>query len=116
MPSSLLKAKLGITKMHENYSPIINHFTTQRGNPIFLAILCGKCHKHLFVYQKDGPGPLKRSYLDRIHQATIQLQEEHTLVQCPVCMRKLGHLSLYEKENRWAIYWFVDCITTQDLS
>ncbi len=105
-----------MTKMHENYSPIINHFTLKRGNPTFIAILCGKCHKQLFVYQKDGLGPLKRSYLDRIHQAAIEVKKEDTLVQCPQCMRKLGHLSPYEKENRWAIYWFVECITTQELS
>ena len=32
-----------------------------------LDISCAKCDTHLFYYQKDGPGMLKRMYLDRIY-------------------------------------------------
>ena len=28
---------------------------------------CAQCKAHLELYQKDGPGPLIQSYLDRIH-------------------------------------------------
>ena len=31
-----------------------------------LNISCRKCKQLLFVYQKDGPGNLRRLYLDRI--------------------------------------------------
>ena len=32
----------------------------------FLIINCEKCEGFIALYQKDGPGPLKRMYLDRI--------------------------------------------------
>ncbi|MEL7432083.1 MAG: hypothetical protein AAGI90_06130 [Chlamydiota bacterium] len=99
--------------MRKNYSPIINHFTTKRGEPTFILILCGKCQNQLLVYQKDGLGLLKRCYLDRIHESTLKIKEESSLITCPYCMRKLGYLDPYEKEKRWAIYWFVDCVQTQ---
>ncbi|KKS56835.1 MAG: hypothetical protein UV23_C0035G0007, partial [Candidatus Nomurabacteria bacterium GW2011_GWF1_42_40] len=31
-----------------------------------LEIRCEKCGHFLALYQKDGPGPLKRMYVDRI--------------------------------------------------
>ena len=38
-----------------------------RGNySRFLNVLCEHCGAKILVYQKDGPGPLKRLYLDRI--------------------------------------------------
>ena len=35
-----------------------------------LNIACSKYSTHLFFYQKDGPGILKRMYLDRIYEST----------------------------------------------
>ena len=32
-----------------------------------LAVSCATCGTHLFYYQKDGPGIVKRLYLDRIY-------------------------------------------------
>lgn len=32
----------------------------------FLDICCRKCENKVLVYQKDGPGNLRRLYLDRI--------------------------------------------------
>lgn len=32
----------------------------------YLQVRCESCDYKLFNYQKDGPGPLKRSYMDRI--------------------------------------------------
>ena len=34
-----------------------------------LAVSCATCGTHLFSYQKDGPGLVKRLYLDRIYQS-----------------------------------------------
>ncbi len=39
------------------------------GRSKVLNIGCEKCGKHLFKYQKDGPGILKRLYLDRISES-----------------------------------------------
>ena len=34
-----------------------------------LDISCVRCGQHLCLYQKDGPGLLKRMYLDRIYES-----------------------------------------------
>jgi len=36
------------------------------GNAKFIEVLCASCGKLILVYQKDGPGWLKRCYLNRI--------------------------------------------------
>src|SRR2546430_17054437 len=33
------------------------------------AVSCATCGTHLFYYQKDGPGIVKRLYVDRIYQS-----------------------------------------------
>lgn len=35
---------------------------------MFYQIDCSKCLKQLFIYQKDGNGPLLRCYTDRIRE------------------------------------------------
>jgi len=42
---------------------------TRGGYSRLLDISCAKCGTHLFYYQKDGPGMLKRMYLDRIYDS-----------------------------------------------
>jgi len=42
------------------------HFRKRGGNAKIIDILCSKCGNKLFTYQKDGPGWLKRCYLNRI--------------------------------------------------
>ncbi len=62
------------------------------------------------VYQKDGPGPLWRCYLDRIFAppelATLQHQVHHkremSNLTCPQCGKLLGVPDVYEPENRLA--------------
>ena len=66
----------------------------------FLNIYCSKCHKHIFLYQKDGPGPLKRAYKDRI-LAPEEIKETKN-ISCPNCKSKIGTFYIYEKENREA--------------
>ena len=36
------------------------------GTAKFIKVSCSKCGNLIFVYQKDGPGWLKRCYLNRI--------------------------------------------------
>ncbi len=74
-----------------------------------LDISCEHCDKHLFYYQKDGPGILKRIYIDRIIEPeNIKLNKN---LICPNCERVLAVLTIYEKESRPALRLFVGAIT-----
>ena len=73
-----------------------------------LDISCEHCQKHLFFYQKDGPGLLKRMYLDRIIDSRIN---NSTNLVCPNCNKLLAVAMIYEKENRPALRLFVGAIT-----
>lgn len=76
----------------------------------FLHIMCSKCGTELALYQKDGPGPLKRMYLDRIlapealasYQKMANIKEVPKLT-CANCKQVLGTPYIYDKENRAAI-------------
>ena len=78
-----------------------------------LDIQCGKCTKHLFFYQKDGPGILKRMYLDRIYKSDKYSGLENNSLKsvpqlvCPSCKALIGIPYIYEKENRSAFRLFV---------
>jgi hypothetical protein len=60
------------------------------------------------LYQKDGPGPLLRCYLDRIHdpeilnnlQKTCDSKDELSQLTCSKCNQHIGIPMVYEKENR----------------
>lgn len=74
-----------------------------------IDISCEHCGKHLFFYQKDGPGILKRMYIDRISESgDLKLDANLT---CPKCRRILAVPIIYEKENRPALRLFVGAIT-----
>ena len=70
-----------------------------------LEIRCHFCKKHLFYYQKDGPGNLERSYIDRF----IDINPEHKKeFKCKNCGELLGIYQPYKKENnRQAYSWLV---------
>lgn len=72
-----------------------------------LEISCEKCGTFICFYQKDGPGNLRRMYLDRIFQPSISLTKKDL-----ICSR--GHLLgikiVYEKEKRLAYRIFVDAL------
>ena len=72
-----------------------------------LVINCGNCGEQICRYQKDGPGILKRLYLDRI---SGQETESEDLI-CPVCNELLGVKIIYKKENRPAYRLYVGSIT-----
>lgn len=72
-----------------------------------LDISCEGCKTHLFFYQKDGPGLLKRMYLDRIINSSINVSGN---LVCPNCKKLLAVSTIYEKENRHALRLFVGAI------
>lgn len=67
----------------------------------FLNIFCERCESHLFLYQKDGPGELRRMYLDRILAPEVPKGKKE--IACKSCGKVFGTHILYEKENRPAI-------------
>lgn len=86
------------------------------GKSEFLEITCSKCNSLVFVYQKDGPGPLLRTYFDRIvfPNNFSNLQNEFNIdnfknaseLKCPICKYILGIPINYEKEQRVAFRLF----------
>ena len=42
------------------------HLEKRGGTAKIIRVVCASCKKTLFYYQKDGPGWLKRCYLNRI--------------------------------------------------
>lgn len=60
------------------------------------------------IYQKDGPGLLKRAYLDRIFAPKKITRLEHVallevpLLKCMTCKRVVGVPYVYPKERRKA--------------
>jgi len=72
-----------------------------------LSLNCTKCDTYLFNYQKDGPGILKRLYLDRISDLRYVNKE----LVCPKCKEVLGVKGVYKKESRPAIRLFAGSIS-----
>lgn len=72
-----------------------------------LQISCQKCNSIVCLYQKDGPGNLRRMYTDRIMDPKVSISRKD--LTC-----KNGHLLgvkiIYEKENRPAFRLFVDSV------
>jgi len=80
---------------------------TRGGHSRLLDLSCAKCKTHLFYYQKDGPGILKITYLDRIAEPKISNQN----LTCPKCKELLGIPIIYKKENRPALRLFEGAIS-----
>lgn len=74
------------------------------GTSKFLNIYCEHCGSFLLLYQKDGPGPLKRIYLDRIMAPKklfdLQNQQEISNLICQNCKRIIAIPSVYKEERR----------------
>ncbi|MBU6389399.1 hypothetical protein KGQ71_02685 [Patescibacteria group bacterium] len=77
------------------------------GHSRLLEITCEHCRGHISYYQKDGPGILKRMYLDRILDSKDSAKE----LRCKGCGRTLGVLIIYEKEQRPAYRLFVGSVS-----
>lgn len=80
---------------------------TRGGRSRMLEIRCEKCNSLVCYYQKDGPGILKRIYIDRIFNPKVSVSGKNF-----VCSK--GHLLgvkiIYAKEKRPAFYLFVGSI------
>lgn len=82
----------------------------------WLLISCASCDSPILLYQKDGPGALKRLYLDRIFtpQNLVGLQEnnldEIPNLACKKCKATIGMPIIYKKENRLAFRLFAGAI------
>ncbi len=86
--------------------------SARRGYSRLLDISCEHCSAHLCYYQKDGPGILKRMYLDRIIDSKPTTKD----LTCPNCQRTLGVLTVYEKEKRDAYRLFVGAVVKKVLN
>lgn len=78
------------------------------GSAQMLELSCAKCGYKCFHYQKDGPGPLLRLYLDRIHapKKFVGLQKKSLgslkVIGCPDCGRLIAMPQMYKVEKRKA--------------
>lgn len=81
---------------------------TRGGYSRLLQISCQKCGSAICLYQKDGPGNLRRMYMDRIVEPKVSLARKDL-----TCSK--GHLIgvkiIYEKEKRPAFRLFVDSVS-----
>lgn len=74
-----------------------------------LSLSCEHCGAAVCKYQKDGSGPLKRLYADRITPEVVWADGKKLL--CVKCKRWLGIGSIYRKENRKCFILFQGVIT-----
>ena len=73
-----------------------------------LSVSCQKCGDQICLYQKDGPGNLRRMYIDRMNNTMVSITRKD--LSC-----RNGHLLgvkiIYDKEKRPAFRLFVDSVT-----
>jgi len=86
------------------------------GHSRLLNVCCRKCGNIVVVYQKDGPGNLRRLYLDRIFAPddlvdlqTLKITDIPTL-KCKKCSEMLGTPYIYPKEKRKAFRLYQDSV------
>lgn len=93
------------------YKPKKDKYTKARGgSSAMLLISCAQCQADVLLYQKDGPGPLLRMYLDKIHAPETLVNTVTTYVEkskmpalhCSSCRSLIGVPMIYERENRLA--------------
>jgi hypothetical protein len=80
---------------------------TRGGYSRLLNITCEKCGAEICRYQKDGPGALRRMYIDRILDCKVSIDKKELV--CPK-QHLLGIKIVYEKENRPGFRLFVDAV------
>ncbi len=80
---------------------------TRGGYSRLLQISCQKCGSLICNYQKDGPGNLRRMYIDRIIDPQVSLARKDLS-----CNKNhlLGIKIIYEKEKRPAFRLFVESV------
>jgi hypothetical protein len=86
-----------------------------------LEISCESCGQVICNYQKDGPGILRRMYLDRISSSKKYSDLQYSNIKntpefkCVPCDRLLGVCINYEKEKRLAYRLFVGAVNKKIL-
>jgi len=80
---------------------------TRGGYSRLLELSCEGCKAVICLYQKDGPGILKRLYVDRI---VPEIKHTKQQLVCSHCKRILGTVITYKKENRPAYRLFVGAV------
>jgi ribosomal protein S27E len=73
-----------------------------------INVSCEECKKHFLLYQKDGSGPLKRMYLDRIVEP--ETKRVGKVLKCDKCGTIIGTFYIYKKENRPAFRIYQNAI------
>ena len=90
--------------------------SSRGGYSRLLDVICLKCGHVVAVYQKDGPGNLRRMYLDRIFAperlAGLQTKSIKDVppLRCSECGEMLGTPYLYPKEKRPAFRLYQDAV------
>jgi len=82
------------------------------GRSRLLSIACQECNSLVCYYQKDGPGNLRRMYIDRIMEKKVPISV--TNFTCPKG-HVLGIKTIYKKENRSAFRLFVDSVVKKQI-
>ena len=83
----------------------------------FLEIKCEKCKNTLALYQKDGPGPLRRMYVDRIFSPEKLANLQNVAIKkipnliCLKCKQIIGIPYIYQKEKRPEFRLFEGSVT-----
>src|SRR3989339_1735328 len=90
--------------------------TARGGHSRLLNICCRKCESVVAIYQKDGPGNLRRMYMDRIFAPTeltglqaLSIKGAPAL-KCKKCGEVLGTPYIYLKEKRKAFRLYQDAV------
>lgn len=102
--------KMGIVLKKDKYK------FARGGYSRLLNVLCRKCETLVMVYQKDGPGNLRRLYLDRIFapETFVNLEKlvlkDIPVLRCKECKELLGTPYIYEKEKRKAFRLYQDAV------
>lgn len=94
----------------QKFTFLVENYQKARGDwSRFLYLYCAYGGHHVALFQKDGPGPLMRSYLHRIlapaDLADLQNKKKVPEVHCRYYARLLGISDLYDEETRPAIFW-----------
>jgi hypothetical protein len=90
--------------------------SSRGGHSRLLNVCCRKCESVAVVYQKDGPGNLRRLYLDRIFEPAkmTNLQNNNIknipVLKCEKCLEVLGTPYIYLKEKRKAFRLYQDAV------
>ena len=112
-----IREKVGF-KIMKDYKIKKDSFRKSRGGSSkMLDIKCAKCGEHIATYQKDGPGPLKRMYMDRIFEpskyneyADSATPKKAPAMKCGGCGELVGSPYVYDKEKRPAYRMFQSAV------